>query len=377
MIRKCERCGAPATLEDEATSFTCEYCNTVTEVARTPEPPSRSDSKGKTPTWPFAVAGFVLVVLGISYSVSMDRIAAKAEARVPAPVPVPVPSPVPVPPQVAAPVPQVTHPAGPDPKLVELDPVVLTWTGKVRSSSGDGPRNGAPCTFTVKAHRDPGSDRAREDFSVLSCGGKVLYDSQQPLNGMSSHRFGLNEMPVADEVSVFQYAVVLDDTGNRSGDRNQISLESPKGLGEAVRDGLGSFRVSVTIDALSAVRRGKPLFDDSLPPFAEVVRRKARVVSATGAKPFAGSVCDFSLSPGDKEHNCRAKLTCAGKVLLGSGTAGFQNCTLAGGKPVSLLDAYPTDKDHDPELNVNLETASLVLADSTARSSYTVTFKLE
>lgn len=262
---------------------------------------------------------------------------------------------------------------------IEFAPITVTWNGKIHTSSGDAPPVGTACTLTVKAHREKQGTDIEEDFMTLACGKKMLYDSQQPLAGMSMDSFYLHEIPLAGEVSAFVYEVKADDKGQRSGDRNQISADTRELVVEAFRDEAPSFRVSVSIDKTSSERRGKSLEDDTVPLFKDVVSRKATVTSATGKKPFSTTTCDVRVSPAYRtKDTCRTTITCGGKLVFGLGTTGFEACVMEGGEPVSLVDDSPTPKDHDPELNLDLKANKATLADTLADgTSYSVTFRLE
>ena len=206
----------------------------------------------------------------------------------------------------------------------------------------------------------------------------MLYDSSASWSGMSNSSSSLDELPVAGEVRVFEYTLKEEDIGPRSGERNQITLDTHEGFVEAFRDTPPSFRVKATIDRFSPRRSGRPLFDEDIPAFADVVRRVAKVTSRSGPVPFGGSTCDLSLSPAATTgENCRALLTCGGKVLFGGGTVGFEKCVMEGGEPVSLVDPYPTPKDHDPELRLDLSAGTATLGDTLpGGAEYSVSFAL-
>jgi hypothetical protein len=263
---------------------------------------------------------------------------------------------------------------------VETNPVTLVWHGKVRAATGDRPvAAGAPCTLTqVMVH---GSKRNEVSTQLLTfeCHGRMLYDSSVQLEGMASESSSFEELPIAGELHAYQYTTKQQDIGTRSGDRNQITLSTRDGFVEAFRDTPPTFHVKATIEELTGVRQGKPLVDDDAPSFPDVVRRVATVTSRSGAVPFATNKCDLAISPaGSGEENCRVLLTCGGKAIFGGGTVGFEKCAMDKGEPVSLVDPYPTPKDHDPELSVDLGAGSATLGDTLpGGAQYTVGFSLK
>jgi hypothetical protein len=206
----------------------------------------------------------------------------------------------------------------------------------------------------------------------------MLYDSSVPLNGMASESFGLDETPSAGQVGVFRYQMRAEDVGPRSAPRAQITLNTDEHVVEAFRDTAPSFRVRATVDASTAERKARPITADGVPPFDQVVTRKAKVTAKSGSVPFGASSCELVISPGyGKGHNCRATLTCGGQIAYGSGTQGFDDCSLADGKPVAFVDAYPTPSDGDPEINCDLEAGTLTLGDtSKSGTTYSVSFSL-
>jgi hypothetical protein len=206
----------------------------------------------------------------------------------------------------------------------------------------------------------------------------VLYDSSLPLEGMSSHRFGVGEQPVSGEVSHFDYVIEAQDVGTRSGPKAQISANSRAGVVEVFRDTAPSFRVQAVIERSSPVREGRPLFTKTAPPFQEVVTRQASVVSRSGRAPFGGSRCTLVISPAYAEgHTCRVTLRCQNRLVYGAATQGYNHCLLDGGEPVSFVDPNPTPASGDPQLQADLKENTATLSDAQPNgSSYLVQFSL-
>jgi hypothetical protein len=383
----CPNCGAPvdAPASPDARVLRCSFCLRTFEVRASP-PPSLPRAR-LTPA--LLIVGALVVVLGLG-AVGLVALRSTAPPAPTAMPPAPTVAPTVVPaddpaihPTAAAPVaaPAVPPPSdSPAPAAnanLEPGPVTITWKGRLTSSSGSAPPAGAPCTLTATV-ASRGTGKAHEDLLTLQCQGQMLYDSSVPLNGMSNSSFGLDEVPTAGEAGVFRYQMRAEDVGPRSAPRAQITLSTPDHVVEAFRDGAPSFRVRATVDTFSAERRALPVTADSVPPFDEVVARKAKVTSKTGAPPFGAAACDLRISPGySKGHNCRIVLSCGGRAVYGGGTGGFADCALVAGRPVSFVDAYPTPSDGDPELNCDLDAATATLGDtSKSGATYSVTFAL-
>ena len=230
-------------------------------------------------------------------------------------------------------------------------------------------------TATVSSH---GTISAHQDLLTLQCQGKVLYDSSAPLNGMANTSFGLDETPVAGDVLAFAYSLRAEDIGARSAPRAQITVSTLDGVMEAFRDTLPSFHVRAVVEHFTAVRHGKAVTANSVPPFDAVFVRKAKVESKTGAVPFAASACELRISPAyQTKQTCRVILTCGGRAIYGGGTGGFDDCVLVDRQPVSFVDPYPTPSDGDPQLHADLAAGSATLGDtSKSGATYAVTLTL-
>ena len=223
--------------------------------------------------------------------------------------------------------------------------------------------------------------RIHEDLLTLRCKGTLLYDSSVAPNGTADTSFGLAEMPVSSQTGSFVYSMSAQDLGPRSGPRAQIAVETADGQAEAFRDALPSFRVVVSVDRTSAARRGRPLREENVPPFTQIATRTAKVVTRSGAVPFAVSTCTLRISPGHNvKQNCRVNLSCGGQEVYGAGTAGttgFNDCVLAAGAPVSFEDPNPTPTDDDPMLKADLAAGTATLGDKLASgATYSVAFTL-
>jgi hypothetical protein len=385
----CPNCGAPIDVAPASQRVVaCVFCQRTFERGEWDELRPDAIASAVAPSRriapvTLAVLGFVALV-GVAFGVYF---AARPSSVVPSPVPLasvapPTMTPASVPAAARAKSRAAANArsddAGAAPPLdVESGRVALSWGARLVSSTGAAPPAGSPCTLTATVS-SRGTATAHQELLVLQCQGKVLYDSSAPLNGMANMSFGLAETPVAGDVLAFVYALRAEDTGSRSAPRAQIAVGTPDGVMEAFRDTLPSFRVRAKIDRLTAVRRGKAITADAVPPFDAVVVRKAKVVAKSGAVPFAASACEMRISPAyQKKHTCRVVLTCAGRAIYGGAEGGFDECQLADRQPVSFVDAYPTPSDGDPQLSADLSADTATLGDtSKTGATYSVTFAL-
>ena len=380
----CPNCGAPIDAAAESPRVVqCGFCQRTFErdaFRASATAPSVSPRAGRGPLLVFVAAGAALTVSCVLFFVWRGGPAAPPTPRAPA-----LTKPTSSAPRPATTAPATTRTApsardedaGAQSLDVESGRVTLTWAGRLVSSTGAAPPAGSPCTLTATV-ASRGTTSAHQELLTLQCQGKVLYDSSVPLNGMASTRFGLDETPVAGEVRAFVYGLRAEDVGSRSAPRAQIALSTVDGVMEAFRDTIPSFHVRATVERSTAVRHGKAVLANSVPPFDEVVVRKAKVVSKTGAVPFAVPACEMRISPAyQTKHTCRVVLSCGGRAIYGGASGGFDECLLADRRPLSFVDAYPTPSDGDPQLNADLAAGTATLGDtSKSGATYSVTFAL-
>ena len=372
---RCPNCGAPLDAPPEGQRVLhCPFCKRTIELDAMP-PAAIAPPAPQTARWIFAGAGVGIVVVTAAVVLLGQRPSAPPAVTESTPVattasPAPIPSPIASAPPVVA---DASAHAAPD---VVDGPVTILWKGRLVSSTGAAPPAGAPCTITASVTSRGGE--AEQQRLTLQCQGQMLYDSDVPLEGMSNSMFSLDEEPVAGEALAFRYALGAEDTGPRSPPRAQILLDTPRGTLDAFRDTSSPFRVHATVDHVSAVRRGKAVLADTVPPFDGVVARTARVASKTGVAPFATPTCSLRISPGHAtKDTCRVLLECGGRVVYGAGDQGYDECVIAGRQPKSFVDPSPTPSDGDPELSCDLEAGTATLGDtSKSGATYSVVFAL-
>jgi hypothetical protein len=246
-------------------------------------------------------------------------------------------------------------PAPPAPKLS------LAWNGKVSRAQGSALKKGARCAVKLQA------EGPKIQWLTATCGDERLYDSRTPLNGMSMSSSALGEAPHADHPGSYGYAVLFNDTGQRTG-RAQIQLDTTHGQASVFSDAIPQFRVDIAIDTVSEPRTGEPIY--RTPKHAASVALDLRVASATGAAPIkSGQACRLELKfanslPG--VSMCSASVTCGKTWVYGKKTqAGFVVCTLdAAGSPLGGSDKQPPSADKTPELEVDVTKGTATLKSS-------------
>ncbi len=263
-----------------------------------------------------------------------------------------------------------------DTNVVENGPVTLTWSGSITASTGKAPGIGTTCALST-----PITMKERNVWThtfVVTCGSQKLYDENDKLNGTSHTGNSLDESPVAGKVSVFHYALKASDIGSRAGDRSQMSISTKDNELVVFRDIPPTFRVTIKVPRWTQERSGKPFYDDDVPPFDEVVKKKATLTSSKGALPFVGKTCELRMSPATAKYSCRVQVECASKIVFGVENSGFENCVVDGGFPISMIDEKPTSEDSDPKLTVDTNAKTMVLGDvAKDGTTYTASFTLE
>jgi hypothetical protein len=207
----------------------------------------------------------------------------------------------------------------------------------------------------------------------VGCGGASLYDSSAPLNGMSMYSVGVEE-EAGPAPRTFTYAIQYQDKGTRSGSRSEASIDSIKGVGAVWSDTMPAFRVELAVPYLSEAAPAEPILVAS----SQALRRAATVVHTEGAAPLLrGARCDLRVTPRHTAGECVVRLTCGREVLYGKGATGVAACTVQDGRVLRVTDTEPTSNGGDPELDVNTEAGSMVLADEVGKTRWSVGFELE
>jgi len=107
------------------------------------------------------------------------------------------------------------------------------------------------------------------------------------------------------------------------------------------------------------------------------------IASVTGNAPVqTGSQCSIQLSPSDPQSsgfNCRFQITCAGQLIYGSGSSGFNNCStsnMGGRQVVQANDTGLSSQDSDPQMNFQGMTNQITVSDDASGAIWTIIIQL-
>ncbi|WP_437812817.1 hypothetical protein [Sorangium sp. So ce1078] len=292
---------------------------------------------------------------------AMDDVPRPVPALPPEPVPTALaPEPAPAPPEPAAPAPEKP-----------LRRATATWNAAVARATGLPLAAGAPCT--VEAELTSTGDDIRVPSLEVVCGGKSIYRSSDPLNGMSMFSSGVEEDSGA-EPGTYVYALSYEDKGSRTGGRAEVSLDSVRRAGAVWRDSAPAYRVELTLAYQSPPVAGEPLLDAT----GMALRRSARVTESTGPSPVkAGARCALQVSPLPRGGKCLTRLACGGRMLYGAGTTGVSECTVEGDRVVRVHDGNTTQNGGDPAFDLDVATRRVTVRDEGKGGAWTVGIELD
>ncbi|WP_437599564.1 hypothetical protein WMF28_42755 [Sorangium sp. So ce590] len=311
------------------------------------------------------LAGLGLCAMVAGYA--LMRPASDAIVDVPGPVPAVPAEPVPAPP---SPAPAPPEPAASAPER-PLRRATATWSAAVTRATGLPLAAGARCT--VEAELTSSGDDIRVPSLEVVCGGKPIYRSRDPLNGMSMFSSGVEEDSGA-EPGTQVYALSYEDKGSRAGDRAEVSLDSIRKAGAVWRDSAPAYRVELMLAYQSPPVAGEPLLDVT----RMALRRSGRVTESTGPSPAkAGSRCALQVSPLPRGGKCLTRLACGGRVLYGAGTTGVSECTVEGDQVVRVHDGNTTPNGGDPAFDLDVATGRVTVKDDVGGATWTVGVKLD
>jgi hypothetical protein len=208
---------------------------------------------------------------------------------------------------------------------------------------------------------------------VARCGDRVLYDSTLPLEGMSMNDSALGEVPEPGKAGVFRYKLTYSDVGARTGARGQATIDSAEHTAVLFRETVPVYKVTLTLDPLSQIREGAPLFSSTKAAFDHVVQRRMMVLEADGPAPVKkGASCQLRVAPSyTEDHSCKVTLTCGAKVIFGAGDSGYEDCAVKDGEPAGFTDDQPSRVDHDPRATLDIHDAfDMTVSDDSPSGTY-------
>ncbi|WP_441289821.1 hypothetical protein ACSRUE_03800 [Sorangium sp. KYC3313] len=315
------------------------------------------------------MAGVGLCAMVASYLLARPARETMAIVQQPA-----VPPPAPPLPELPAPVPEPAQ-APPEPAAPAREApsrtATATWRATVTRATGLPLAAGAACT--VEAELASSGDDIRVPALRVLCGGKPIYRSSDPLNGMSMFSAGVEE-DSGPQPGTYAYALSYQDKGSRAGERAEVSLDSIRKAGAVWRDSVPAYRVEFTLAYQSLPVAGEQLLDAT----RRALRRSARVTESTGPSPVkAGARCALLVSPLPRGGKCLTRLACAGRMLYGAGTTGVSECTVEGDEVVRVHDGNTTPNGGDPAFELDAATGRVTVKDEVGGAAWTVGVQLD
>ncbi|WP_437975728.1 hypothetical protein WMF11_49235 [Sorangium sp. So ce295] len=285
-----------------------------------------------------------------------------------------LPPPAPPPPEPPAPVPEPAQaPPQPAPPARQAPSRTATATWKAAVTRATGLPLAAGATCTVEAELASSGDDIRVPALRVLCGGKPIYRSSDPLNGMSMFSSGVEE-DSGPEPGTYAYALSYQDKGSRAGERAEVSLDSIRKAGAVWRDSAPAYRVELMLAYQSLPVAGEALLDAT----RQALRRSARVTESTGPSPVkVGQRCALLVSPLPRGGKCLTRLACAGRMLYGAGTTGVSECTVEGDKVVRVHDGNTTPNGGDPAFELDAATGRITVKDEVGGAAWTVGVQLD
>lgn len=217
-----------------------------TQMTATTRPPAPAAGRG--PVVAAAAVGLALIGAGAAVFL-VSKPAPPVRVAPPPPIPVATPQPRDVAGGVVGGV-----AGGVDPSVdapIKEERVTARWGGAITSSSGLGLAAGTRCQVEAELLRTEGGEtKISVESLAVRCGGKQLYSSRDELNGVSMTSAGVTEekRPTSDGPA---YAILYQDTGDRTGARSQINLRTDIGQAKIWNDGLQEFEARLRLDRLS------------------------------------------------------------------------------------------------------------------------------
>jgi hypothetical protein len=278
------------------------------------------------------------------------------------------PDPVPDPPKPALP-----EEARPDPAPTgPARTAIAQWSGKVTRATGEGAAVGSTCT--IAATMSSTGAKVTVPNLEVTCAGKPVYRSSDPLEGMSQHGSSVEEDSGA-KPGTYRYALVYQDKGPRSGKRSEVTIDTIRKAGAVWTDAIPSFRVEFSLPYQSEPVAGEPLLDGT----RSTLRRDGAVskVEGNGSPVKAGARCTVRASPLARAGECLVRVECGGVMIYGSGTTGVASCSVVDGQVMTAEDKNPTPVGGDPILMLDAKESLIVVSDEDGPSKWSASIELK
>ena len=268
-----------------------------------------------------AGSGLAVIAIGAAAVLGLLFAAGVVTVLLRRPEPAPEPREIAVPPAPVAPVPTAqvveypsttppeaiapgTPPEATKPPSSAVHEGKARWAATVKRAEGMSIAKGSTCFIDATLHTIGTNEEWPE--LVVTCGAQKVYDSSDSLNGMAmTSADPLERFAKADGQSVF--TLKYEDKGTRGSSKNQIMLDTTKGLGVIWSENLPTFRIELAVPVESA----------PAPPVAERLSRKGTVTATTGAAPAkAGEHCSVRAFGNGHHATCIADVSCDGRSLV-------------------------------------------------------------
>lgn len=309
-------------------------------------------------------------LLAIAGYMMLRREPAPVLALPPPPIATAVVAPAP-PPPTPAPI-EEPRPAALEPKpTAPARTTTAQWSGKVTRATGVGVPVGSTCSV-IATLVSSGSSMKVPNLDV-TCAGKPLYRSSDPLEGMSQHGSSVEEDSGA-KPQTYRYALTYQDKGPRSGKRAEVSIDTIRKVAAVWSDSVPAFRVEFSLPYQSEPVAGDPLLDAT----RAALRRGGAVkkVEGTGSPVKIGARCTLRASPLPRAGDCLVRVECGGVMIYGSGTTGVASCSVVDGQVATAEDKNPTPDGGDPILTLDAATGAVLVSDEVGASKWSVTVAL-
>lgn len=243
------------------------------------------------------------------------------------------------------------------PPAREVTRASARWAAKVSRATGLALAHGSSCV--IEARLEGAGDKIGVPGLTVTCGDRALYDSADPLNGMSSSGSGVRER-AGEERGSQRYVLAYDDQGTRTGKRSQVSIDTSKRLAAVWSDSVPAYRVELDVPLESEAVKGRAL----LAATDWTLRRGAVVKAVSGQSPVrVGARCDLRVSPLARGGQCQTRLRCGASVVYGAGESGYAECAVEGNAVVRVTDPDTTPNGGDPKIDVDVAAGTVTVAD--------------
>ncbi len=254
---------------------------------------------------------------------------------------------------------------GPEASPAPVQPSVVRLPGIVVRSDGASQLAGRGCIVEATLTEGP----AIRSVSVY-CDGLLYEPGQSSGTGMTLRDSSVVE--ATSDPGAWRYRLSYQDTGERTGPRPQVRLDSARHALRVWRESEDPFDLEIFVDEWSSVRRGEALSsgEERFAPL-DPVRRVAR-------SSERDADCELSIDPWIAGHdlNCRVVLRCGDELVYGEALSGMCACTSADGRILQAEDGSTTAEDGDPAVVVDLDAGTLELSDVVQGDAVAESFQL-